>query len=56
MPCPCCAEMPIGAPKPERMKLGLGELAGHAFGLVDGDHDGFRFAPQTLGDLACPRP
>ena len=32
------------------MKLGFGELAGHAFGFVDGDHDGLRFAPQALRD------
>jgi hypothetical protein len=31
------------------VKLGFGDLTGHAFRLVDGDHDGLRLAPQPLG-------
>ena len=35
--------------QPKRVKLRLGDLAGHAFGLVHRDDDGLRLAPQPLG-------
>ena len=38
--------------EPERVKLRFGDLAEHAFGFVDGDHNRFRRAPQRFGDLA----